>query len=138
MTIRGSHPPVGAKIPMDLGKGSVRIVLVTCASCPQGIVAGNFLTRLDMARIDKATKVDVFLLGDEVATWRSRFLLPARMKVHVGKGTQGTSIRKRWFLPNDGAGLFMYDRKGMWRSTFLTGQLNTNDVLHDAAVIKAM
>lgn len=147
MSIYGSHPPTGVHVPnvsgiksdpkFTIARAKSAVVFITCTGCPQGIVMGQFLSRMDMGKLDNDVNISVLLLGDDAVAWKRRFILPRRVRIHVVAPNSTHTVRKLWHLPTQGAAGFVYNRRGIWRSTFLTGQLRASDIVHDAAVVDA-
>ena len=152
--LRGSVPPAGQRIP-DLASvagisprfpstGSLRgdkVLLVgTCLECQSGDIIGGAMRRLGSADLPDDLRVIVAGWGGKAAAWRSKWSLNDRIELHVaapGAATEqlASELRLQPDVERSSGYGYLYDSRGVWRSSFPVQLILPDDVLHDVDAI---
>lgn len=147
-SLRGSQPPAGEHMPayskLDLApsmpksvalSGHASLVAATCIDCQSGDIYGGFLHLLSQRNLPDGAQLHVIVWGGDADAWRHEWSLPKRIHVHVADSGAATTAVKALTHIDDSGIAYLYDDKGMWRSTFHAGQLDADDVTHDLRAI---
>lgn len=147
-SLRGSQPPAGEHMPayskLDLKpnmpksvvlSGHSSLVAATCIDCQSGDIYGGFLHLLTQRKLPDGAQLHVIVWGGDAAAWKREWSIPKRIQVHVADDGAATTAVKDLAHVDDSGIAYLYDDKGIWRSTFHAGQLNADDVTHDLRAI---
>ena len=143
--LQGSHPPQGQRMedlsrlagitpafpaPHEL-RGSPVAVIGTCLECRSGDIIGGFLSRIGND-IPQGSRVVVLGWDGSIEQFRKQYPMGDRIDLYQANAAAGAAARKQLHIGESGIA-YLYDSKGVWRTTWHLGQLDRTGFLDDLA-----
>ena len=127
-SIKGIIPPVPAASSLT---GAPLLIVATCFECQSGDVVGGALRRLAAPDLPGDTRIVVVGWGQAGAAWHDRWSLPKRFVVHEATTPAAIAQAKQTLGVDETGYAYLYDGRGVWRSSFAVQLMQSEDIVHD-------